>query len=93
MMDIKPNIEEILPAAPIIESPIQAIQISELSMPSEASTDNISLNGDSEPIQIKTEHLTAWEKPQIYDKCIVCARTFKNPNSLEKHLRNVHTGK
>lgn len=26
-----------------------------------------------------------------YDKCIVCARAFKNPNSLEKHLRNVHT--
>lgn len=26
-----------------------------------------------------------------YDKCIVCARVFKNPNSLEKHLRNVHT--
>lgn len=28
---------------------------------------------------------------QHYDKCIVCARVFKNPNSLEKHLRNVHT--
>jgi Zinc finger, C2H2 type len=28
---------------------------------------------------------------QNYDKCIVCARVFKNPNSLEKHLRNVHT--
>lgn len=26
-----------------------------------------------------------------FDKCIVCARIFKNPNSLEKHLRNVHT--
>jgi hypothetical protein len=26
-----------------------------------------------------------------FDKCIVCARVFKNPNSLEKHLRNVHT--
>lgn len=26
-----------------------------------------------------------------FDKCIVCARTFKNPNSLEKHLKNVHT--
>lgn len=25
------------------------------------------------------------------DKCIVCARTFKNPNSLDKHLKNVHT--
>jgi hypothetical protein len=28
---------------------------------------------------------------QNYDKCIVCSRAFKNPNSLEKHLRNVHT--
>lgn len=28
-----------------------------------------------------------------FEKCIVCARIFKNPNSLEKHLRNVHTGK
>ena len=27
-----------------------------------------------------------------FDKCIVCARIFKNPNSLEKHLKNVHTG-
>lgn len=26
-----------------------------------------------------------------FEKCIVCARTFKNPNSLEKHLKNVHT--
>lgn len=26
-----------------------------------------------------------------YDKCIVCARVFKNPNSLDKHLKNVHT--
>lgn len=30
-------------------------------------------------------------KSSHYDKCIVCARVFKNPNSLEKHLRNVHT--
>lgn len=29
--------------------------------------------------------------PPNFDKCIVCARIFKNPNSLEKHLRNVHT--
>lgn len=28
---------------------------------------------------------------QNYDKCIVCARVFKNPNSLDKHLKNVHT--
>lgn len=30
---------------------------------------------------------------QNFDKCVVCARVFKNPNSLEKHLRNTHTGK
>lgn len=29
--------------------------------------------------------------PPNFDKCIVCARIFKNPNSLDKHLRNVHT--
>jgi Zinc finger, C2H2 type len=29
--------------------------------------------------------------PPNFDKCIVCARIFKNPNSLEKHLKNVHT--
>ncbi|EDS41921.1 predicted protein [Culex quinquefasciatus] len=27
---------------------------------------------------------------QLY-KCIVCAKLFKNPNALEKHLRKVHT--
>lgn len=100
--DIKKEPEDLLPSAPIIES-VQNIQISELSFPplsittSDSTMDSVSLNGDSEPTpmltQIKTESNSAWEKPQIYDKCIVCARTFKNPNSLEKHLRNVHTGK
>lgn len=31
------------------------------------------------------------EPQSNFDKCIVCARAFKNPNSLDKHLRNVHT--
>lgn len=33
------------------------------------------------------------QQHQHFDKCVVCARVFKNPNSLEKHLRNTHTGK
>lgn len=33
------------------------------------------------------------QQHQHFDKCLVCARVFKNPNSLEKHLRNTHTGK
>ncbi|CAO1411089.1 unnamed protein product [Diamesa serratosioi] len=31
------------------------------------------------------------QQHQHFDKCVVCARVFKNPNSLEKHLRNTHT--
>lgn len=41
------------------------------------------------PPQGETSHSTRPHRE--FDKCIVCARVFKNPNSLDKHLRNVHT--
>lgn len=58
---------------------------------------------ESDPLDVQSwlepndfqQQLTVEEvnKPNLpsFDKCIVCARIFKNPNSLEKHLRNVHT--
>lgn len=46
----------------------------------------------SQPQQLDQQNTHHEEPfPPNFDKCIVCARIFKNPNSLEKHLRNVHT--
>jgi hypothetical protein len=43
-----------------------------------------------EPQSVLTDE-SSHPNPPNFDKCIVCARIFKNPNSLEKHLKNVHT--
>lgn len=49
---------------------------------------------DYQQMQLQQQLITSDENqpnPPNFDKCIVCARIFKNPNSLDKHLRNVHT--
>lgn len=45
------------------------------------------------PTAVPENNIYTTTKHQVIEKCIVCSRTFKNPNSLEKHLRNVHTGR
>lgn len=57
-------------------------------------TDPLDVQSWLEPNDFTQQHLMLEDnQPNLpnFDKCIVCARIFKNPNSLEKHLRNVHT--
>lgn len=60
-----------------------------------ATTDPLDVQSWLEPIDYQQQQQMSMEEsqpnPPNFDKCIVCARIFKNPNSLEKHLRNVHT--
>lgn len=55
-------------------------------------TDPLDVQSWLEPIDYHN-HSMDESQPNLpnFDKCIVCARIFKNPNSLDKHLRNVHT--
>lgn len=50
-------------------------------------------NNNNNSNDFQSQMLDDINEPNLpnFDKCIVCARIFKNPNSLEKHLRNVHT--
>ncbi|XP_065095061.1 uncharacterized protein LOC135716545 isoform X2 [Ochlerotatus camptorhynchus] len=54
-----------------------------------ASTSTIPINNTTSSQDMITD-VQAPNGKQLY-KCIVCAKLFKNPNALEKHLRKVHT--